>query len=1174
MIDLEAARALLDFSKRIDAHRAEEQLRGAVALHNILEKERFAYLADEVGMGKTYVALGALALFRHFAPGFRTLIIAPRKNIQEKWQKEFQNFVANNVRFDDLRVRGLDGRPARAQVHCESLIELLQETSLDPNRDFFLRLTSFSLALGKDPESWKRTRNLLKRHLPWLADDLFDLRNKDAFKRSFARALCCALPRFDLVIVDEAHNLKHGVARSSAARNQVLAEAFGGRPLEDPSARHRFPGYGPRAGRVLFLSATPLEETYHHLWNQLDVFGMGAGLEDLRKEDVPETTKKALAARFLIRRVTAIEVDGRKHTKNMYRREWRAGGVHTFDEPIRIDSEEHRLIVALVQKKVSEILGGKRFGRSFQIGMLASFESFLETSKLKRESDESSANFDDLEQTDDVTEREGIDVEDVNLLAQDFRRRFGREMPHPKMDAVCESLADTWSSGRKTLVFVRRVASVSELKRKLDERYDRWLLHTLRQRLPKALHPEFERVVGHYRDEKKRAEADRSAAPTGPQDVSGHRAEVQDHGGHDTFFAWYFRGDGPKHVVSGANIQERFTKGSSAYATFFADNAVMALLDSEPGRVVEALANALALSAEETRARVRAGAARYLSRKAKRLTAADRFEAAQAAGLDLLRRSQASDLKQHAGILWEETYRSAFVPNPVPEAPSEIAVALETPTFFSELRRPRWRALRRSIWPAPPCLGNNADALRLRVREQALRAELLATAARLGHAFIDLYLAAMAGRTSLATRGAGVDDELERAEDTSTQRLLAEFLEILEAQREGPSPRPWGAFDELAALAENFDLILDVNAPEARLEPLASVQGIFARILRQQQPVGGMSGQINRTLVRQFRMPGYPFVLITTDILQEGEDLHTFCSSVMHYGISWTPSAMEQRIGRIDRVRSQTDRRLSGLAREPSGEEWLQVYFPFLKDTVEVLQVERVLDRLDTFLRLMHEGLSTGAEGGQRRVNVEREIVAARQRIRADRGLLRSAFPVPEEATRGSTIALAVTDALAQEARERFAACQKASLGDLSVQWAENPPRGAHLGTATLANGRVQPFMLVLRSEHGLPVVRCISPIGRTRPEDDTDALVRHAARLVSRVGVIPTGESYDLTVEDDVLLGDPGTDHERVGLLVKRVVTQADSLERQRFDDQQDALLDEFENELRRESGDGGHMA
>ena len=188
--------------------------------------------------------------------------------------------------------------------------------------------------------------------------------------------------------------------------------------------------------------------------------------------------------------------------------------------------------------------------------------------------------------------------------------------------------------------------------------------------------------------------------------------------------------------------------------------------------------------------------------------------------------------------------------------------------------------------------------------------------------------------------------------------------------------RRWAAFDELFQIAQNFDLILDVNAPDARITPLVETARYFGSILRQQQPVGGMSGQVNKTLVQQFRMPGYPFVLVSTDLLQEGEDLHTFCSAVLHYGIAWTPSSMEQRIGRIDRVRSQSERRLSGTAVLPEGADRLQVYYPHLEDTVEVLQVQRVLRRMDTFLRLMHEGLSV-PKGDHRRVDVSREMIDA-----------------------------------------------------------------------------------------------------------------------------------------------------------------------------------------------------
>lgn len=80
---------------------------------------------------------------------------------------------------------------------------------------------------------------------------------------------------------------------------------------------------------MLFLSATPLEETYQHVWNQLDVFGLGKDFDGLRDEKLSE---------------------------DQYRREWRHGGVHKYD--------------ALVQKKVAELLGSEKFSMSFQIGRL------------------------------------------------------------------------------------------------------------------------------------------------------------------------------------------------------------------------------------------------------------------------------------------------------------------------------------------------------------------------------------------------------------------------------------------------------------------------------------------------------------------------------------------------------------------------------------------------------------------------------------------------------------------------------------------------------------------------------------------------------------------------------------------------------------------------------------
>lgn len=183
VIDSTVAGRLLDFGARIgQGSRAEAQLQGAVAVHNILQKHRVAYLADEVGMGKTYVALGALALFRHFQPNFRVLVIAPRENIQRKWVKEWSNFARHNMRFADLRVSSIDRRPARQLVTCSNLVEFVRATAVDSTQDFFLRLTSFSLPLGHESASWRQLRDKLRREVPWLPNDAFDLRNKDEFK--------------------------------------------------------------------------------------------------------------------------------------------------------------------------------------------------------------------------------------------------------------------------------------------------------------------------------------------------------------------------------------------------------------------------------------------------------------------------------------------------------------------------------------------------------------------------------------------------------------------------------------------------------------------------------------------------------------------------------------------------------------------------------------------------------------------------------------------------------------------------------------------------------------------------------------------------------------------------------------------------------------------------------
>ena len=221
---------LIDFAPGEDtslAMIAQQQLDGTVALFNMLQRNRCAYLADEVGMGKTYVALGVMSLVRYLNPQARIVVIAPRENIQRKWIKELKNFVRVNWKIVGNRVKSLQGDPVWEPVYCNNVIDFTQERLLNADRDFFLRMTSFSVAL-KQPENRRRLRTLLRRQMPWIPASAMPTRTPEGFREAFDAALNGGVPSADLLIVDEGHNLKHGFNPKGSIRNRLIGLAFVG----------------------------------------------------------------------------------------------------------------------------------------------------------------------------------------------------------------------------------------------------------------------------------------------------------------------------------------------------------------------------------------------------------------------------------------------------------------------------------------------------------------------------------------------------------------------------------------------------------------------------------------------------------------------------------------------------------------------------------------------------------------------------------------------------------------------------------------------------------------------------------------------------------------------------------------------------------------------------------
>lgn len=1146
----------------------ESQLEGTVSAYNMLARNKIAYLADEVGMGKTYIALGVLGLLRHLQPQARVMIIAPRENIQRKWMKELSNFVTHNWKIEDNRFKGLNGRPVYRPIYCGSFTEFSDFSRIQDRRDPFLRMTMFSIAT-RQPESRKRYRKMLRDLLPWINSTLMGSCDPMEFRDDYGRVVNALMPNLDLLIVDEAHNLKHGFGPKVSNRNRVLGLALG----HKDGQRYDCPWYRPRVGRVMLLSATPFEYDYADIYRQLDVLGFGDAVVtppdgtdplavNLLCDRDSDGLHQKIIGRFLSRRVSYLNIANEKYSKNMYRREWRQGGLFNHDEPMEMTDTKQRLVVGLIQKKVAEILGDKQFNNCFQIGMLSSFESFLESMKQNRrppdpekseddeENEESERKFEGRQEA-TSSERRGIDTYSLATVVDSYRQRFNQSLPHPKLDATARALAGAFNTGEKALVFVRRVATVSELKAKLDNIFDEWIRDRMEKALP-GLKKELQRIFTMYKDEKRQKQRKQyfldSATGQEQEDVSF----FDDEGGGDSFFAWFFRGSGPKNVLSGAAFQKnRLSSRSSVYATVFEDDYVAWLLNDR-GDTFMALSRKLKMDPVKLDAELKRRAFGHFLKRTDQKEGYPRFyvfEAYQIAALQMIT-ERSEDLLHEAATILEERFplRTASPTDPASGFPGPrdwIGIK----TFFTELSRRG--QLRQKLWPEI-----KKDNFRTRFREREMRRELLSGMARLGGAYIDLYLLAI---QQLGTFDLNVEARSKRPDI----ELIERFLDLLQSQSEGTG---FNAYYELHQAAKTFDTLVSVNFSELNHKQLPQVAALFGRTLQRQVPVGRMSGGVNKRLVRQFRMPGFPLVLATTDVLQEGEDLHTFCGKVLHYGLSWTPSAMEQRTGRVDRIDSLVQRNLDGREIPPEDCELIQVHYPHLVDTVEVLQVRRVLRRLYDFLRLIHRPKEK-KDSDQSRLNVAEEILIQGGQIPTIEGLLESAFPVADDWLSGklkssdvirpdiqgleqylASLWKRLKEELLIDDRGSFLDSKRRYIGEVTLMNRHIVRAGDDIGDAKV---RKQIFKLELKSQvfGGETLLRCVSPVGEIDLHDQAnlDNMYNMQQKTnMSKVCTVyePKSRKHMVTVEGDRLFNLKTTQWQEIDDLVTVTVEAADQIE------------------------------
>ena len=416
---------------------SSRQAEGVAHLWNGLSRDKVALLADEVGTGKTFQALGVVALLWRMKPKAKVLVMAPNRDICQHWANELAAFVKHHYRKADGRVKqGDKAIPIAAAFYgLNELTEAVEKRS-EQERPIQLYITSIRSLSGLLKGNEKINKGAEAR------------RAAKGFHQRIKRAL--GDDGFDLVIVDEAHYFRN---TSGGSQRVAAAGAFFGGPDER------------LAQRALLLTATP---SHTHLDDVRNILGFFLKNHADLSEYSPEELMRAHALRRF--RIMA----GTGFTKHQYRAE-RAMPCNF------VGQHSAEVFFALYQRRLVHELGATKERRRMLYGFLEGFESAGSHDHVDVSRQADSKTFDEDHHADDF--HKASDTELLHRLSREFRLHYTESPAHPKYGRLVDECLPQGlfePSGRalhedKHLVFVRRIPSVRELTHRVNEHYDRIL---------------------------------------------------------------------------------------------------------------------------------------------------------------------------------------------------------------------------------------------------------------------------------------------------------------------------------------------------------------------------------------------------------------------------------------------------------------------------------------------------------------------------------------------------------------------------------------------------------------------------------------------------------------------------------------------------------------------------
>lgn len=116
-----------------------------------------------------------------------------------------------------------------------------------------------------------------------------------------------------------------------------------------------------------------------------------------------------------------------------------------------------------------------------------------------------------------------------------------------------------------------------------------------------------------------------------------------------------------------------------------------------------------------------------------------------------------------------------------------------------------------------------------------------------------------------------------------------------------------------------------------------------------QVATGGTRRETRARLMRAFNTPFFPDILVCSQVMGEGVDLQRFCRHVLHHDLDWNPSTIEQRTGRVDRLGCKAE-----------GCHPIMVYRPYLAGAADERQFHVMSDREQWFRVVMGQDTVAG----------------------------------------------------------------------------------------------------------------------------------------------------------------------------------------------------------------------